>query len=621
MDLISKKCLEITKDIIPKIFNYLSRINYDTGETHTRIETHLSYISKWSQIIQFCGMVAYKNTYEDTIRLQLNIVPRRFRGQNAKIARIDEDTIISDSYNYLILGDPGAGKTTTLKRLATKILLEKPLACDKKFKLPILVLLKELDNSNSLIEKLADIFGIKFCYKETIVREEINYDDSIAKIKKKLKHNEQIEYDANGFPRYILRKKIKRYVGDTLLDKVLGDLISISNAIILLDGLDEVSSNLSSDIVEDVESICNYISDSKIIISCRSGDYKYINGFNIIEICPLDEVEKLEIIKKWSSDPDSFIKALSNVPYLDLSDKPLFLTNLIILFNNRGNLPEQPFVVYKNIVTLMLEFWDQQRKIKRLSSYAGFSIERKIEFLSSLSYHLTYEIKQKVFSETDLLNSYKSIHENFRLPRDQANLVIGEIESHTGLIVQNGENLYAFSHLSIQEYLCAYYIVRASFSLRIKEYIKGYPAPIAIAVCISSNSTDWFQKIILDEGELHFNSDSMVSFLSRLILEKPYFTRSTFLGLAFLKICFCFPEGTEKYMLKLLEDPFIRDSVVDAISYYSHVEHRDKEEEWYFSAGPALNFLKCGHPKLDGYLRKSIANLHGHRLCLGDGDK
>ena len=43
------------------------------------------------------------------------------------------------------------------------------------------------------------------------------------------------------------------------------------------------------------------------------------------------------------------------------------------------------------IVNLLLEEWDEQRGIKRLSNYSSFEIDRKLEFLCRISYELTVE--------------------------------------------------------------------------------------------------------------------------------------------------------------------------------------------------------------------------------------
>ena len=147
----------------------------------------------------------------------------------------------------------------------------------------------------------------------------------------------------------------------------------------------------------------------KIIVSCRSGDYnQQIEGFNVVEICPLDRSQKYEIANKWLKEPSEFLGNIENCPYSDLSDRPLFLTQLIVIYDNQGYLPDQPSAVYKKMVSLMLEYWDFQRGVKRRSAYAFFTPERKLEFLAAMSYQLTYQSRLKVFREMDLINAYSA---------------------------------------------------------------------------------------------------------------------------------------------------------------------------------------------------------------------
>ena len=57
------------------------------------------------------------------------------------------------------------------------------------------------------------------------------------------------------------------------------------------------------------------------------------------------------------------------------------------------------------------------------------------------------------------MDCYREIYVNYGLRISEAQAVVNELETHTGLIVQSGTELFEFSHKSLQEYLTAVFIV------------------------------------------------------------------------------------------------------------------------------------------------------------------
>lgn len=117
------------------------------------------------------------------------------------------------------------------------------------------------------------------------------------------------------------------------------------------------------------------------------------------------------------------------------------------------------------------------------------------------------------FSKDQLSIIYKELNRKFReLPLDEVGEVIEEIETHNGLIVQSGYDSFEFSHLTIQEYFVADYIVRTSSVRKFKygDMIK-IPNELALAIALSSEPYLYLLDILEVISKNHLDDD----FLSR----------------------------------------------------------------------------------------------------------
>ena len=121
--------------IVKGIFDILKDKSIDTvtqqpvEDITASIQTHIAEVIKWSERIQFYGMSSAHMTDQCTVPLSLFLEPRKFRSVTDQASKKQsENSLLLDTENYVLLGDPGAGKTTTLKRLARKIILEPPIS-------------------------------------------------------------------------------------------------------------------------------------------------------------------------------------------------------------------------------------------------------------------------------------------------------------------------------------------------------------------------------------------------------------------------------------------------------------------------------------------------------------
>ena len=314
--------------------------------------------------------------------------------------------------------------------------------------------------------------------------------------------------------------------------------LNSTNALVILEGFDEViSASKRKSIVSEIRKLCEVLINCRVIITSRTGDFEYhIDQTVQYELSPLTEPQIFEFSKKWletTAEASYFVSAVGASPYSDTSIRPLTLSHLCAVYKRTGSIPEKPKTLYRKVVLLLVEEWDTQRSVVRLSKYAKFEADRKFEFISRFA----YELKTSTFSIDLMQETYKSICDEFSLPVNEFRMVTAELENHTGLIVQSGVEQFEFAHKSLQEYLAAEYLVKLPHLPYTKDGLFERPNEIAIAVAISSNPSVYLTELVF----FRFPTDTLPdgfasSFIERLILEKPDFKDMDILGIAILKL-------------------------------------------------------------------------------------
>jgi hypothetical protein len=503
----------ITKEAFSLILaiaeNQLKKLDFKLGSQKKDVEKalnhHIRTVKNWSDEITFKDLKSSKQISEIFIPLDLYVYPRRIRMEiQEEIEKVPLLDVIGREKNHLtILGQPGAGKTTSMKFICQSIFFDETFY-KAKFSYPILIKLREFnkpvkskDSAGILIEHLFNLFGLKINNKE---------DKKISV--------EQLN-------------RTKKNLVYEILEKL--------KVLLIIDGFDELNFKSHKEIIKnEIGEMATYLEESKFILTSRNADYNYSNeSISVYEICPLKKSQIKDFAVKWlgEKDADKFLTEVKNSPYNDTSIRPLTIAHLCAIYERIGKIPEKPKTVYRKIINLLLEEWDEQRGITRNSTYAMFQVDRKFEFLSNLAFHLTIKNSKAIFSRNDLKIIYKEIYIDFDLELSDSKEVITDIESHTGLFVQAGYDFYEFAHKSIQEYLTAEYIVKLPNIPTQKRYIEKLPNELAITIAISSNPSEYFiqlvKKILLPMEDSY---TFIQKFINRLVLEKPDFYKNPKVG-------------------------------------------------------------------------------------------
>lgn len=501
VSVILEKALEATIKQTSKIFKELKgSVTSNNVDIAENLQFHLNEIVTWSNEISFKDLQKAKNTSDVFIELDIFLTPRKLtlseaeEGKSIQFKKIFENE--TDNRHFVIIGQPGAGKTTLMKVLCNSIITDDKFYPNKSA-FPILIRLRELnklfkaDAKTPLLLKLFDLLGLQFSFPSDI------HENVVSSTK----------------------------------ERFLINLIEKLKIIIIFDGFDEISNLLLKQaIIEDFRKLCLNVKSSKLVLTSRSSDFNYnIDNSTVFEICPLNEKQIIEFSNKWLKDSqkaEDLLMKIKNSPFSDTTLRPLTLAHLCAIYERSGNIPDKPKTIYRKIVRLLLEEWDEQRSIIRPSKYANFEVDRKSEFLCRVAFEITTELQKTIFNKSELTQIYLRICDDFDLSKKDAQAVVDEIESHTGLLFQSGYQNYEFAHKSIQEFLTAEHIVKLP-SINSVKALKAIPNELAIAVAISSLPSEYFFELIMNSLKKQELSDHFINvFVNRLIMEKPDFNQS-----------------------------------------------------------------------------------------------
>lgn len=475
----------------------------DEDAARTAVQFQLKVARNWAREVFFQGGAFGKDIQDISIGLNFWVSPSKLRYDVDKGFLTDLEFLISQHQNCVILGPPGSGKTTALKLLVNLVLHKNSI--DGRFNLPIIIRLREL--------------------------RAITFKDFYTFISKQLGLVFKI-----GGKVFNLASQIELSPHQTLqLKKNLIVFLEQNESLLLLDGLDEIADlKLRELVLKEAREFSYDLKTARIFLTCRTGTFLYrLENFTTYEISPLNNSQIIELSKKWLGErSNQFLEAVNESSLYHLVRTPILLSHLLTIYEKWGALPPKPKDIYKRVVNLFLEEWDIQRNVYRYSTYGNFDVERKFEFLTAMSFHLTFEIGKSSFSKNDVKRIYNSLAETYKLPKAEALQVIKELESTTGIFAQSGFDSFEFTHKSIQEFLCAEFMVKRPNSWDLS-YL-GFPDVLAIAVSISSNPNFYFINTVRHLYKNHeLGSNFIVRYLSRLTLEKPDFMQSKELALSF----------------------------------------------------------------------------------------
>ncbi len=343
---------------------------------------------------------------------------RSFQRKSSK--KLEGLKVANDKQYLMVLGGPGAGKSTFIRKMGLEAL--KGLGGGYSHEcIPVLLELKNFTAT------------------------EIQIEQAIAQ-----------EFRICGFP---------------CPDEVTNRLLQQGQLLILLDGLDEVPTKNLDNAIRQIQNFVDQHDKNRFIASCRIAAYRNnFRRFSDVAMADFTQDQIKQFIFNWfHADADleagtalkcwNLLQKPENRAARELAQSPLLLTLLCLVYHSSQNFPQNRSVLYRKALRVMLEEWAAEKRIMTDEICQGLSTELEEVLLSAIAFQ-GFEANRLFFTQREVVDQIKTfLADNLNAPCHlNGEAVLEAIAIQQGILVERAQDVFSFSHLTLQEYLTAQYI-------------------------------------------------------------------------------------------------------------------------------------------------------------------
>jgi len=249
-------------------------------------------------------------------------------------------------------------------------------------------------------------------------------------------------------------------------EKFVDHSLESNNLLLLLDGLDEVTSGQRDRIVQQIKDLLDKHPKCRAIITCRTAVYGGI--FNdvvdqTLEIVDFSDQQIQQFLTPWEKDMEEgksveqLMQTLLERPeIMRIAHNPLMLTIIAYLYTyTTFILPHSRAEFYQESTNILLK--DERREHNN-----KFKAREKLIVLRHLALFFQDSAKQRqqdkrIMDYQTLLAEVKTVLPGLNIEEEKAVSLLDEIEKRSGLLLKADDlgEKYHFAHLTLQEFFAA----------------------------------------------------------------------------------------------------------------------------------------------------------------------
>lgn len=329
--------------------------------------------------------------------------------------KVDALQAIRDFRQLVVLGTPGSGKTMFLRHMA---FLFSQARWAKDQPVPVFLELNRLNSSSlTLFNQLVQVLEV------------------------------------NDFPD---------------ADRFLRAFLERGKLLILLDGLDEVSSQARERVVTQIKDLLKKYHDNRFVITCRTQIYhdEFSDISNRkVEVAEFSDHQIHRFLSAWEPEMpggksvEQLLRTLRERPQImALARNPLMLTMIAYLYTDTPFvLPHSRAEFYEQSTGLLLDKWDQAKG--GVNQYKSIQKQLVLQRLAFCNHNEQTSSDRRSIDFTRAISETRALLPSLTLEEKDAQPILEEIVERSGLLISiDGGARYQFSHLTLQEFFTAQYL-------------------------------------------------------------------------------------------------------------------------------------------------------------------